>query len=138
MDGEDPAPARVQLARRVRLAVAGGRLEPGDRLPSVRAVAQRLGLAPSTVGRAYAELAREGVILARAGGGSEVAPRESLDQPELTRKRRERIEALARQVVVRGLALGFSADEIEAAVFLELSRRGRAVRGEHPARDADT
>src|SRR5204863_8736524 len=124
---DDPAPAYVQLERRVRLAVADGTLQPGDRLPSVRQLAGRLGLALNTVGRAYAELSREGVIVARAGGGSEVAPREGLDWPGLARSRQERLRTLARQVAVRGLALGFETDEIIGAVGGELAARGHPV-----------
>jgi GntR family transcriptional regulator len=124
---DDPAPAYVQLERRVRLAIADGTLQPGDRLPSVRQLAGRLGLAPNTVGRAYAELAREGVIVARAGGGSEVAPRESLDRTALARSRQERLRTLARQAAVRGLALGFDAEEIIGAVGGELAARGHPV-----------
>src|ERR671937_1209030 len=123
----DPAPAYVQLARRVRLAVADGTLQPGDRLPTVRRLADRLGLAANTVGRAYADLGREGVIVARAGGGSEVAPSEQLDRPALARFRQERLRTLARQAAVRGLALGFEPAEIVGAVSAELAARGRPV-----------
>lgn len=124
---DDPAPAYIQLERRVRLAVADGTLQPGDRLPSVRQLASRLGLAPNTVGRAYAELAREGVIVAKAGGGSEVAPHESLDWPALALSRQERLHMLARQSAVRGLSLGFGSDEIISAVGAELAARGHPV-----------
>jgi molybdopterin-binding protein len=124
---DDPAPAYVQLERRVRLAIADGTLQPGDRLPSVRQLAGKLGLAPNTVGRAYAELAREGVIVAKAGGGSEVAPRESLDRSALARSRQERLRTLARQAAVRGLALGFEPNEIMGAVGAELASRGHPV-----------
>jgi GntR family transcriptional regulator len=124
---DDPAPAYVQLERRVRLAIADGTFQPGDRLPSVRQLASRLRLAPNTVGRAYADLAREGVIVARAGGGSEVAPRESLDRSALARSRRERLRTLARQAAVRGLALGFGPNEIIGAVGAELAARGHPV-----------
>ena len=127
LEVDDPAPAYVQLERRVRMAVADGTLQPGDRLPSVRQLAGKLGVALNTVGRAYAELAREGVIVAKAGGGSEVAPRESLDWSSLARSRQERLRTLARQVAVRGLALGFEADEIIGAVGGELAARGHAV-----------
>jgi molybdopterin-binding protein len=123
----DPAPAYVQLERQIRVGVADGTLQPGDRLPSVRRLAQRLGLAPNTVGRAYAELAREGVIIARAGGGSEIAPRAALDRPALARARQERLRVLARQVAVRGLALGFEPAEIVEAVNRELATHGRPV-----------
>jgi len=124
---DDPAPAYIQLERRVRLAIADGTLQPGDRLPSVRQLAGKLGLAPNTVGRAYAELAREGVIVAKAGGGSEVAPRESLDRSALARSRQDRLRMLARQAAVRGLALGFEPNEIIGAVGAELASRGHPV-----------
>src|SRR5258708_11685167 len=81
----DPAPVYVQIERRIRMGVADGTLQPGDHLPSVRDLARQLGLSPNTVGRAYANLSREGVISGRAGGGSEIATRERLDQPALPR-----------------------------------------------------
>src|SRR5947209_12457774 len=127
LETDDPAPAYVQLARRVRLAVADGTLQPGDRLPTVRRLADRLGLAANTVGRAYADLGREGVIVARAGGGSEVAPLEQLDRPALVRYRHERLRTLGRQAAVRGLALGFEPAEIVGAVSAELAARGHPV-----------
>lgn len=134
VDPDDPVPVYVQLERRVRLAVADGTLRPGDRLPSVRELARRLRLATNTVGRAYADLAREGVIVARAGGGSEVAPRERLDEPALARSRQERLRTLARQAAVRGLALGFDPSEIVDAVATELAARGHPVACGQPAR----
>src|SRR3979490_2535770 len=72
---DDPAPVYVQIERRIRMGVADGTLQPGDHLPSVRDLARQLGLSPNTVGRAYANLSREGVITARAGGGSEIGAR---------------------------------------------------------------
>jgi GntR family transcriptional regulator len=126
---DDPAPVYVQIERRIRMGVADGTLQPGDHLPSVRDLARKLGLSPNTVGRAYAELSREGTITARAGGGSEIAARERLDQPALQRTRQERLRLLARQTAVRGLALGFEADEIAEALRAELAAHGRPVSG---------
>jgi molybdopterin-binding protein len=111
------------------MGVADGTLQPGDHLPSVRDLARKLGLSPNTVGRAYAELSREGTITARAGGGSEIAARERLDQPALQRTRQERLRLLARQTAVRGLALGFEADEIAEALRAELAAHGHPVSG---------
>jgi GntR family transcriptional regulator len=126
---DDPAPVYVQIERRIRMGVADGTLQPGDHLPSVRHLARKLGLSPNTVGRAYADLSREGVIMARAGGGSEIAARERLDQPALQRGRLERLRVLARQTAVRGLALGLEPDEIVEAVKGELAAHGRPVSG---------
>jgi GntR family transcriptional regulator len=125
----DPAPVYVQIERRIRVGVADGTLQPGDHLPSVRDLARQLGLSPNTVGRAYANLSREGVITARAGGGSEIGARDRLDQPALLRTRMERLRVLARQMAVRGLALGLEPDEIADAVRAELSAQGRPVSG---------
>lgn len=127
---DDPAPVYVQIERRIRMGVADGTLQPGDHLPSVRDLARKLGLSPNTVGRAYADLSREGVIKARAGGGSMIAARETLDQPALQRTRIERLRVLARQTAVRGLALGLEPDEIAEAVRAELAARGRPVSGQ--------
>jgi GntR family transcriptional regulator len=126
---DDPAPVYVQIERRIRMGVADGTLQPGDHLPSVRDLARKLGLSPNTVGRAYAELSREGTITARAGGGSEIATRERLDQPALQRTRLERLRVLARQTAVRGLALGLEPDEIAEALRSELAAHGRPVSG---------
>ena len=126
---DDPAPVYVQIERRIRMGVADGTLQPGDHLPSVRELARQLGLSPNTVGRAYANLSREGVITARAGGGSEIGARDRLDQPALLRTRLERLRVLARQMAVRGLALGLEPDEIAEAVRAELAAHGRPVSG---------
>lgn len=126
---DDPAPVYIQIERRIRMGVADGTLQPGDHLPSVRDLAKHLGLSPNTVGRAYADLSREGVIMARAGGGSAIAARERLDQPALQRGRQERLRVLARQMAVRGLALGLEPDEIVEAVKAELTAQGRPVSG---------
>src|SRR5437016_2757318 len=126
---DDPAPVYVQIERRIRMGVADGTLQPGDHLPSVRDLARKLGLSPNTVGRAYADLSREGVIMARAGGGSEIAARDRLDQPALQRGRVERLRVLARQMAVRGLALGLEPDEIVEAVKAELAAHGRPALG---------
>src|ERR1700716_822280 len=126
---DDSAPVYVRVERRIRMGVADGTLQPGDHLPSVRDLARKLGLSPNTVGRAYADLSREGVIMARAGGGSEIAAGDRLDQPALQRGRLERLRVLARQMAVRGLALGLEPDEIVEAVKAELAAHGRPVSG---------
>src|SRR5438045_8975512 len=93
---DDPAPVYVQIERRIRMGVADGTLQPGDHLPSVRDLARQLGLSPNTVGRAYADLPRAGVISGRAGGRSEIAARARLDQRALSRTRTERLRVRAR------------------------------------------
>jgi GntR family transcriptional regulator / MocR family aminotransferase len=65
---------RSGLEAALRNAVRGGRLAPGTRLPSSRALAQDLGLARNTVADAYGQLVAEGWLTARQGSGTRVAP----------------------------------------------------------------
>lgn len=62
-----------QIAETLRLQIAQGDLEPGQRLPSVRDMARQWDCTPSTVSRAYAILADEGLVVAHRGGGTRVA-----------------------------------------------------------------
>ncbi|MET7638060.1 PLP-dependent aminotransferase family protein [Streptomyces sp. NPDC005438] len=66
---------RGQLTEALRAAIRSGRLTPGTRLPSSRALAADLGLARNTVADAYGELVAEGWLVARQGSGTRVAPR---------------------------------------------------------------
>jgi GntR family transcriptional regulator/MocR family aminotransferase len=71
----DRSRVRGALERALREAVRSGRLLPGTRLPSSRALAQDLGLARNTVAHAYGQLVAEGWLEARQGAGTRVAHR---------------------------------------------------------------
>ena len=60
----------LQIADHFRRQVALGKLHPGERLPSIRELARKLGLDPGTVARAYRELEKQEIISSRCGGGS--------------------------------------------------------------------
>ena len=60
-------PIYLQLVEGVRHAIGVGALGEGDRLPTVRALAAELNVAPNTVVKAYNELQREGWISSRPG-----------------------------------------------------------------------
>ncbi|GHF68041.1 MocR-like pyridoxine biosynthesis transcription factor PdxR [Streptomyces thermodiastaticus] len=66
---------RRGLTDALREAVRTGRLAPGTRLPSSRALAADLGVARNTVADAYADLVAEGWLTARQGSGTRVADR---------------------------------------------------------------
>ena len=73
----DPAsavPPFEQLRRQLIDDVSTGTLAPGTRLPTVRRLAEDLGLAPGTVARAYRELESAGIIETRGRNGTFVAP----------------------------------------------------------------
>ncbi len=70
----DPAtltrPAYKSLAQAIVLAINAGRLRPGERLPTHRALALRLGLSVQTVSRAYEKLIRDGFVTGAVGRGT--------------------------------------------------------------------
>jgi GntR family transcriptional regulator/MocR family aminotransferase len=74
LDRDAPAGLRDQVEQGLRAGVREGRLHPGTRLPSTRALATRLGVARGVVVEAYAQLAAEGWIVSRQGSGTRVAP----------------------------------------------------------------
>ncbi|WP_373559806.1 MocR-like pyridoxine biosynthesis transcription factor PdxR [Bordetella genomosp. 10] len=63
-----------QIYERIRGAIGAGTLNPGDRVPSARALAKELGVARGTVELAYALLAAEGYVQARGQAGTIVTP----------------------------------------------------------------
>lgn len=73
----DPAcaePLYRQVYARFCHAIASGLLEPGQRIPSARALASELGLARGTIETAYSLLSAEGYVQARGQAGTVVAP----------------------------------------------------------------
>lgn len=68
----------VELTERIESDIAGGRIDGGDRLPSIRDMAESLSLAPNTVATAYRRLADRGVVVSRGRAGTFV-----LDRPPL-------------------------------------------------------
>jgi GntR family transcriptional regulator / MocR family aminotransferase len=63
----------AQFQEAIREAVRKGRLAPGERLPSSRALASQLGVSRGLVTACYEQLAAEGYLTARAGSPTRVA-----------------------------------------------------------------
>jgi DNA-binding transcriptional regulator YhcF (GntR family) len=106
LDSTSSIPPYEQIRSQIAAHVAGGSLQPGDRLPTVRGLAEELGLATNTVARAYRELEQSGVIETRGRGGSFVTG------DQVTRK----AKAAAVAYLAETKALGLSAAEAMALV----------------------
>ncbi|MEE1296630.1 MAG: GntR family transcriptional regulator [Bifidobacterium sp.] len=66
-------PIYQQIVDRVRALVTGGRLKPGEALPSVRALARQCRISALTVKKAYDALENEGLVVTVPSKGSFVA-----------------------------------------------------------------
>lgn len=102
-------PIYRQLMDQVRAFVAGGRLKPGDMLPSVRQMAAELEINMMTVSKAYAKLRAEGLIERERGQGMRIS--EQRETGTLA-QRREQLQPFVDQLVARGLQLGLTDDHI--------------------------
>lgn len=101
----DGLPIYLQIVNQVKYLVASGRLEPGEELPAIRVLADRLVVNPNTVARAYRELEIAGVVEKRRTAGTFVSAAGSpLARRERLKILTERVDALlaeARQLGVR-------------------------------------
>jgi GntR family transcriptional regulator/MocR family aminotransferase len=69
---DDDIPLHRQVYEHIRNAIRTGQLRPGDRLPSTRSLAERLGTARGTMDAAYAILVGEGYLVRRGAAGTAV------------------------------------------------------------------
>lgn len=97
-------PIYLQIVNQVKYLVASARLEPGEELPPIRVLAERLLVNPNTVARAYRELETAGIVTKRRTAGTYVSEAGSpLARRERLRILTERADALlaeARQMNV--------------------------------------
>lgn len=87
-DFHSDIPLYLQLRNQVVIGIAQGKLLPGDRLPTIRALAEESGINMMTVSKAYQLLKQEGHITTDRRSGAVVAkpqagvkiPPETLEQ----------------------------------------------------------
>ena len=109
----DPRPIVRQIIDAIRRQISTGELSVGDKLPSVRGLAQQLGINPNTVSKSYAQLAAEGWLESRSGLGLFVAVRrDQLSTAERERRLGEAVDRFVSEVI----AIRYPADEAVAAV----------------------
>ena len=114
IDTRDRTPIYAQLERALRAAIATGRLQVGDQLPTVRQLAVDLSVNANTVARVYAELERAGVIETRRGVGSFVNGTAARAHPP--REHDRRLRAFTTRMLAEADAAGFTADDLIASL----------------------
>ena len=107
----DAGPIFLQIGRNVRALLARAELKPGDKLPSARDLAQRLGVNPNTVVHAYSQLEADGVIETKRGLGTFIRE----DAP-VTVMQREMLQTAAESFVTETTRLGVPRDEALAVL----------------------
>ena len=110
IDARDPTPLYAQLERGVRVAIATGRLKPGEQLPTVRQLAVELRVNANTVAKVYLALEREGVVTTKRGVGTFIA---EAQVPRAHEKHRERqLATVTDRYLTEATSLGFTPREV--------------------------
>lgn len=112
-----------EIARTIRKEILEGRFKPGDRLPSVRKLCEDWDCTPGTIQRAYNELARDGLLVSKAGRGTQVAGVVPTAQAQgLETVRRASLVNRMESVLLEALNNGYSLAEIQQAMDLGMDR----------------
>ena len=99
-----PEPLHQQLSRQIREKVLAGDLPTGESLPSIRSLARDHHISVITVQRAYDDLVREGLLVARQGKGVFVAKTDEDGKRTLAQERlREALIPILREAAASGL-----------------------------------
>jgi GntR family transcriptional regulator len=110
LSSSDPTPLYAQLARAIKFAIATGRLNVGDQLPTVRQMAVDLRINANTVARVYTELERKGILETRRGVGTFIGARHF--EAGTSRHRKEHLHDFMDRLIAEAGALEFSIDDL--------------------------
>jgi DNA-binding transcriptional regulator YhcF (GntR family) len=119
LDQNSAEPLSDQLSAALARRIHRGSLAAGSRLPTVRALAEELELAPNTVAKAYRALEDAGLVQGRGRRGTFVTDRLPTRVPDRERRLAEAADAF----VGRGAQLGFGDANIKRALTRSLRDR---------------
>ena len=110
IDFRSGLPIYTQIVNQVQAQVASGILQPGDQLPTVRAMAEELRVNFNTIARAYRILDEERIISTQQGRGTYIT---EIPPPKISEKlRKESLDALTQRYISEAMRLEFSKTEI--------------------------
>ncbi|WP_330292087.1 GntR family transcriptional regulator [Streptomyces sp. NBC_00576] len=112
---DDSAPPYEQVRAQISEQARAGTLPVGYRLPTVRGLAESLGLAANTVAKAYRALESDGVIETRGRNGTVVAPAGSAAERGAALAAQEYVERVRRLGLGSDVALAAVKDALRAA-----------------------
>jgi len=118
IDFRSGLPIYIQIVNQVQAQIVSGILEPGDQLPTVRALAEELRVNFNTVARAYRILDEARIISTQQGRGTYIT---EIPPPKVSeRLRQEALEALTQRYISEAMRLDFSKSEVRQMVSDQL------------------
>jgi len=110
IDKDDARPLYLQIVIQLKEQICKGTLKQGDELPSVRELADNLGINMHTVRSAYIKLREQGIINLALGRRATIA---RLKQPDNKKLTEAEITARLQELMTDALLMGLKPDEIQ-------------------------
>ena len=95
-------PIYMQIRNQIVLGISDGSLAPGEQLPTVRALAEEMGINFMTVNKAYQLLKQEGYIYTDRRNGAKVRERLEFSK-ELSKETKESLQRVISEAKIRGI-----------------------------------
>lgn len=108
IDSRSAVPVYEQLKRQIIIHIVSGKLDDGNKLPSIRELASTILINPNTVAKTYRQLEADGFVTSRKGLGVFI----SASGRELQSNRIEIFKELTDEYLLKAAGLGLKADEI--------------------------
>jgi GntR family transcriptional regulator len=104
-------PVYRQIINQAFAAVAAGTFQPGDQLPTIRALSERLNVNPNTVAKAYRELELKGIIVSERGSGSFIQEQKPAPTPG-AREKKAKLKDLYHRLLADAASSGLTESEL--------------------------
>lgn len=115
-----------QVIDNLKELIMTGKLEAGEKLPSVRDLSKTITVNPNTVQKAYRELERQGYTYTQSGLGTFVSNKKEIavDEKELE-KAKSRLEDALKQLHY----LGLEVEKVKEIAFREIEKIEQSIKG---------
>ena len=111
LDNRSTVPIYKQIIDQMKILIAAGRFKPGQSIPPIRKLAEKLAINPATVARSYQELEREGILGASRRRGTIVLGED--DNPQRMTLRQRRLNDMIDSLIINALSQGCNDMELE-------------------------
>lgn len=102
LDFSGDTPIYLQIRNQIVLGIAGGKLMPGEKLPTIRALADELGINMMTVNKAYQTLRQEGYLTIDRRSGAYVSGKNK-ESADLSDKSKENLRVILSEAHLSGM-----------------------------------
>jgi GntR family transcriptional regulator len=117
VDKNDPRPLYLQIVIQIKEQIRKATLKTGDELPSVRELADSLGINLHTVRSAYIKLREQGIINVALGRRATIA---ALKQPENKTESEAEITARLQEITTDALLMGLKSEDLQRILHIQI------------------